>query len=324
MAGEASVGADGQLTAADDFVHESTADSWETETYWFGFFAPDQSLTGYLYGVVRPNLGVCSGGAMLWDDTAYLPWEIRHFDYQWHLPITLAPGDSFAQLPTGIDIEVLEPLSRYAIRYSSGQVSADLTFTGIGPPYTPQVGDPPFAAARHLDQPGRIVGTVTHEAGRMDIDCLAMRDRSWGPRDDRRPGRFGYTFGLVSEDHAFLSYSKPRGSSDQIFAGFYQRDGVRARLVDGHRSVDRDPATGAPTQVRIDATDDLDRVFTATGEWINRLCFTPYPRMVNWTTTLSWGIEGDSGIGEDQDVWPIERWSSYRRLHQARDAGAGP
>lgn len=305
--------AGGGLTAADDFVHDRTEDPWETETCWFSFCAPAQCLTGYLYVVARPNLGVCQGGAILWDDMACLPWEIPHFDYQWQLPFSVEPGDSFATTPTGVSVEVLEPLRRYKVRYDQRGVSVDLTFAAFTEPFTPQVGDPPFAAARHLDQPGRVTGAVTYDGRRIEIDCLAMRDRSWGPRDDQRPGRFGYTYGLASEDHAFLSYSKPSDGDDPVFTGFYLRDGSRARLVSGRRGVSRDPTTGAPTKVRIEAVDELDRRFTATGEALNRLCFTPYPRMVNWTTTLAWSIDGEDALGEDQDVWPVERWSSYRR-----------
>jgi hypothetical protein len=297
------------LSAADDLVHDVGTDAWQTETCWFSFYVPERGLTGYIYVGLRPNLGVGYGGVLLWDGSAHLPWDIPHFDYQWHLPSQAEAGDTFEQTPVSVSVRVLEPLSRYAVLYSRDDLDVELEFTAVSPPHVPQVGEPPFAAARHLDQPGRVTGSVTHEGRRLPVDCLAMRDRSWGPRDDRRPGRFGYTFALASADHGFLSYSNPRTDNDAVFAGYYERDGIRSRLIDGERSVTRDSAHGGPKLVRIDAVDELGRQLSATGEAVNRLCFTPYPRMLNWTTTLVWNIDDEQAYGEDQDVWPIERWA---------------
>lgn len=305
-------GSAAMLEPLDDLVHPVTNDPWETETCWFSFYVPDDRLTGYLYVVLRPNLGICAGGAVVWDDTAQLPWEIPHFDFQWHLPTDLKPGASFNKTPVGVGVRVLEPLSRYHVTYAHDDLAVDMTFTAVGEPHVPAHGEPPFAEARHLDQLGHVVGTLVRGETTTPIDCLAMRDRSWGPRDDRRPGRFGYTLGAATPDHGFLSYSRSREQTDDIFAGYLLRDGVRARLISGQRRVERDPAHGGPTRVTIEATDERGRSFTAEGRAVNRLCFTPYPRMLNWTTTLDWVIDGQPGRGEDQDVWPIQRWARHR------------
>jgi hypothetical protein len=298
---------------ADDYLHPHSDSPWETETCWFSLYDVEKSLTAYLYAVVRPNLGVCAGGAIVWDDSAYLPWEIPHFDYQWHAVSSLTVGSSLVETPVGVSVEAEQPLQQYRVRYSRDDLEIDVRFDAIAEPHVPQHGDPPFAAARHFDQPGHVTGSLVRAGVESRIDCLAMRDRSWGPRDDRRPGRFGYTFGTVSPDLAFLAYSQPKVASDRIFAGYLIRDGVRARLVSGDRSVRRDGVHGGPQSVVIDAVDELGRSLKAEGRAFNALCFTPYPRMLNWTTTLTWQIDGEFGVGEDQDVWPIHRWAAARR-----------
>ena len=62
------------FTADDDGLHALSDRWWETETAWFSFHHPERRLGGWLYTMVRPNIGTVAGGAWVWDDTAWLPW----------------------------------------------------------------------------------------------------------------------------------------------------------------------------------------------------------------------------------------------------------
>lgn len=64
--------------------------------------------------------------------------------------------------------------------------------------------------ARHFDQVGHVVGTVELDGERVDVDCYAIRDRSWGPRTERGYRRVGYTWG-GSAELSFLTFSAPSG-----------------------------------------------------------------------------------------------------------------
>ena len=63
---------------ADDGLHTGVMSDkwWETETAWFSFHHPERRLGGWLYTMVRPNIGTVAGGAWVWDDTAWLPWDV--------------------------------------------------------------------------------------------------------------------------------------------------------------------------------------------------------------------------------------------------------
>ena len=87
------------LSSSDDYPHHESDDPWETETWWFSFSISDQRLLGYVYVFIRPNLGTCGGGGMVWDDTAHLPWEVPYFSHQWSVPFRAGAGIGAAAVP---------------------------------------------------------------------------------------------------------------------------------------------------------------------------------------------------------------------------------
>ena len=56
------------LTTADDDLHPRNNDPWWTETVWFAWMVPERNLLGYYYLMMRPNLGIQAGGAVLRED----------------------------------------------------------------------------------------------------------------------------------------------------------------------------------------------------------------------------------------------------------------
>jgi hypothetical protein len=107
-----------RFTARDDRFHfaELGDDWWATETAWFSFHHPERCLGGWFYTIVRPNIGTVAGGAWVWDDSAYLPWEVLYSALE--LPRDQDLDD--CRLPTGVAIKVLEPGQRYALGYDDG------------------------------------------------------------------------------------------------------------------------------------------------------------------------------------------------------------
>lgn len=127
---------------------------WETETCWFAFCVPERNLMGYLYTWIRPNLGIAGGGTLVWDDTAYLPWEVPFFDYNHSIPLPEGLDLRDATLPTGMRVKVIEPLTSYELgyRYPYGDMfEAELRFDALTPPHVFTRGEPPFTIASHID-----------------------------------------------------------------------------------------------------------------------------------------------------------------------------
>jgi hypothetical protein len=297
----------------DDQPHCETDDPWETETWWFSFSVPERELLGYLYTFARPNLHVCGGGAMVWDGTGFLPWEVPYFEHQWTIPFTEDIRGRRLVFPTGMTLETLGRATRYAVSYQGEGLQADLEFNGIMEANRFSTGKYPFVKATHLDQPGRVMGEVRLHDEVIRVDCLAMRDRSWGgPRTDLKNTRVSYAFAAASPQSAFLVFSRPKGSEEIVNTGYFLRDGVRADVVEGHRFTSRDRSAAWPLSIRIEAVDALGRELKAEGECVNRIAFTPYPKMLNWSSLTRWSYDGTVGWGEDQDVWPLNNWRTAR------------
>lgn len=56
------------FTPRDDHFHfeEMGDDRRATETAWFSFHYPERRLGGWLYTLIRPNIGTVAGGAWIW------------------------------------------------------------------------------------------------------------------------------------------------------------------------------------------------------------------------------------------------------------------
>ena len=261
------------LGPEDDGFHPSSDHWWETETAWFAFNVPERRLGGWFYNQVLAVQGTCNGGAWVWDDS---PAGALYERNQSGLPLPEDRDLRAITLPNGNSITVVEPLLRYELRYADpGRFEADLLFTGIMPPHSHELGVAPFWKGRHFDQPGRVQGHIVLHGERIEVDCFASRDRSWGPRpmgpDPRRPPGdgaprppraprpetgVGYAFATASERDGFLAYTLPHeDGSDELTAGYLLRDGTYAPLVNGRRTVALAPTTRFVRAIHLEATD---------------------------------------------------------------------
>jgi hypothetical protein len=289
---------------------------WETETAWFAFCCPERKLGGWLYSMFRPNIGTVAGGAWIWDDTAHLPWEVPYSANYTALRIPRDQDLDDIALPTGVTIKALEPLKRYRLGFKDeDRLTLDLTYEAIMEPRALHKSESSFKNLAHFDQFGRVTGHIVLHGESIAIDCYAIRDRSWGPRPEHRPGKSAYVTGIASPEDAFLAVTKWNDETDPIAYGFMIRDGKIGDLVSGRRIVERHPATGFVTRITIEGSDEHGRELHAEGRrlsgiTINRHSFIDHNGLIAWT------INGKVGHGEDQDMWPVHRWSAFRR--QAR------
>jgi len=310
------------FTAVDDEFHfDQMSDRWwETETAWFAFCAPDRKLGGWLYSMARPNIGTIAGGCWIWDDTATLPWEVPYSANYTALRLPKDQKLTDIQFPTGVRIKALEPLTRYALGFEDGDLlKLDLTFDAVMPPRALRKGDSSFKHLNHFDQFGHVTGTIVLHGETIAIDCLAIRDRSWGPRPEHRPGKSAYVTGIASKDDAFLAVTKWNDDTDPVAYGFLIQDGVTGDLVEGRRIVERDPEQGWVNRITIEAKDEHGRDLLAVGRRLSGIIINRHS-FIDSNGLIEWDINGKIGHGEDQDMWPVSRWSAFRR--DARKASA--
>ncbi len=97
-----------------------------------------------------------------------------------------------------------------------------------------------------------------------------------------------------------------------IAYGFLRREGVTAPLVEGTRVTERDDDHRWITQVRLAARDTLGRTLNATGTSRSRIVINRHT-FIDINSLVRWEMDGATGWGEDQDMWPVHRWSRVRR-----------
>jgi hypothetical protein len=301
------------IAPEDDNFHEVGDRWWATETAWFSFHCAERNLGGWLYSLVRPNIGTCAGGAWIWDDSATSPWEVPYSRNLSAMRLPVARDLRSIRLPTGVSIEAVQPLNEYRLRFEDEpHIRIDLRFLAVMPPWPFSHGAAPFLESTHFDQLGRVVGEVTLHGESIPIDCLSVRDRSWGPRPEHRPRRLAYCFGSPSADHAFFITSNPTPDSDAVSHGYLLREGHASDVVAGRRHVERDPANGWITTVSVEGRDRDGRDFHAVGESVSRMAVNRHAA-VTWTSLVRWSLDGQIGWGEDQDMWPVQQWSAFHR-----------
>ena len=304
-----------EFAARDDDFHFSLMGDrwWMTETSWFAFCNPAEKLGGWLYTMARPNIGTVAGGAWVWDHTAHLPWEVLYNANYTALRLPRDQDLSNITLPTGVSIKAVEPTMGYELGIDGGAVcQARLRFQGVMPPRPLRKGGSPFGASNHFDQFGRVTGTVTLGERVVEIDCLGMRDRSWGPRPEHRPKKSAYVTGMATPNEGFLAVTKWEGDEEHVAYGFLIRDGEAADLVSGRRHVERDPAQGWVTRITIEGRDERGRTLRAVGTRLSGIIINRHS-FIDSNGLIEWDIDGHTGHGEDQDMWPVHDWAAMRR-----------
>ncbi|TWG92065.1 hypothetical protein L598_005100000110 [Mesorhizobium sp. J18] len=311
-----------QITPRDDSFHfnEMSDRWWITETAWFSFCKPEMNLGGWLYSMFRPNIGTVAGGAWVWDDSASVPWEVPYSANYTALRIPENADLNDIALPTGVSLKTLKPLTTYRLGFhDEDRLMMDLIFDATMPPRPMRKANSSFQKLSHFDQFGHVTGTITLHGRVIDIDCLAIRDRSWGPRPEHRPGRSAYVTGIASPGDAFLAVTKWNDPDYAIAYGFLMEDGIIGDIVSGRRMVERDPETGYVARITIEGRDEHGRELQAEGRRLSGIVLNRHS-FIDSNSLIEWSINGKTGHGEDQDMWPVHSWSAMRR--QMREGAA--
>ena len=311
------------FTERDDRFHfeEMAGDWWATETAWFSFSRPERRLGGWFYTMARPNIGTVAGGAWIWDDSAHLPWEALYSANYTALELPRDQDLNDITLPTGVSIRVIEPCMSYELSYNDDtRLQAFLRFDGVMPPEPLTSTGSTFGRSHHFDQIGRVSGEIVLHGETIPIDCLAVRDRTWGRRREDRPRQAAYVTGVASPEHGFLAVTNVEEDRNPVSYGFLHRDGRTHSLIHGERRFGRDSDNGWITRVELHASDAEGRELHAVGTPLSRMVINRHT-FIDMNSLIQWDINGERGHGEDQDMWPVHRWSRMR--HNARSANEG-
>lgn len=298
------------LSIADHFGPRDDNPYWN-ESVWFSFSIPERRIHGLIQYYFRPNMGMLNGGPAMWDASGRFQWNALYYNWS-HLQAMPAGADKFhMKARNSLSCEVLEPMHRYAIRYDHEGFTMDLEWTAIGAAHELKTGDAGQQATAkfHIEQPGRMKGTITRHGEAFPIDCFSMRDTSFGARDYESLARGGYFWG-ISADSSFHALCMGAGTHAASVGGFIWKDGQLGSLVSGRREVIEWGDLG-PSKVLFEGEDTLGRTMRATGVIDPGLVFTGYTdHTVVWSLT-EWDWDGVTHWGDNQEFCPGEH---FRRI----------
>lgn len=313
----------------DDRLHLGSTDPYWNESAWFGFTVPDRLITGWVYFYHRPNMNYSVGGVALWDPSGEN--QVDCLCYDWGNTVPLPDGaDMFDfTLDSGLTVAMRKPLESFTLDFAGDGCTVDLTWDAIDAPQSAgkvEADTMPGGTAGwgkgHYNQAGRIQGSVTLGGSSLDIDCLYLRDHSWGPRRFSSNPRGDFASVVASERSAFCvmaASDQPRatdpcvGVPDPLAFGWYLRDGETSRLVSATRTVTSRDAAGRPLEIVLDGTDELGRELHAVGRTRNTLRWNGYAFLYMFWCMTEWEFDGQTAIGEEQDYFPIQHARQYLR-----------
>ena len=285
------------------------------ETNPFLFNIPEHRISGVLYVVTRPVLGVCMSDITVQDRFSQVWEEQLYIDNQQHLPCPKSLSQY--ELPNGLAVRVIEPLKHYHACYEGiDDTRIDLEFKALMDPF--DMNDPaqdPSAAGRlghgwshafggHFEITGRVTGEAILRGKPYKIDCIDTLDRSWGPRQERDNANVIWLHGSFGERltvHALVAFDPVKSAAfGPLISGYVLEDG----RVYGMTAVEgRTERHGLyPMSTVLQATDTRGKTFKLTAAAMNCAPWAPYPSVLYVQALMRWNHEGAIGYGVQQDV----------------------
>lgn len=250
------------LKPEDDRRHAPTSDAamWG-ESWYFNVYDPEQDIAFFTRVGIYPNKGVANMAVLL----AVGGREVYNRSWQ-HLP--LPEGDIDTGLAVGgVVYQAIELLRRYQITYADEltPLEVDLAWEGIMPAHNAMAGQTENAATGfHLEQAGRITGTIRFRNREWKIDGVGNRDHSTGVRNWAAFSHHELAW-PVFEDNTALGILRIHFVDGRHADLCWAYDGavVRQLTLDRYDTVLN--SEGKAVSAQVDATDDQGTQYRITA-----------------------------------------------------------
>lgn len=302
----------------DRFCTTATQDPYWNESCWFSFSIPEKEIHAMVYFFFRPNMNLLMGGPIVWDGTGAHTWDCLYYD--WHHFQTIPEGAQKFDFRshTSLEVRVVEPQRQYRLAYDQPDFKLDLLWTGLEPPHHflgMEIEATGMSADNrmHLEQMGRATGSMELRGERMEIDCYALRDSSWGVRQMDGVKRGSYFWAILDADNAFHAQVMGEGDEMRVVGGFLKLEGVTSSLCGGKRVV-TEMGRVTPTLFDLTLEDEKGRTLDVKARSLSDLMVNFYPRVqVVWSLLEADFGGGRMGWGDIQEFQPLEQFRKMVR-----------
>lgn len=321
-------------------------DPYTVHTHYFGFTVPEAELGCFIYLRWQPGLNLSQGGASIFrglDNLTLL--DVDHHDYRATMPWPAVDGGSI-RVANGLEIDVLEPGALIAVRYRSpdGAVSFATEHRAVTPLLV-RGHIVPGEEDHHADgsQAGgseqfmHCTGSLSLRGETFEIDCMAVRDRSWSqirredPGGARRTPPLGWTPMYFGPDLAVNAVSIEAADTDPTWLGVYDvppgaptsfyswlvTDGESRGLIEVRRDVlERHPISHVATRQRLDVVDETGASHAFVGEAIAIAPMHSWPNVSFHDSVYRWTDErGRVAHCTYQEIW-FDEYQRAMRSHR--------
>lgn len=175
-------------------------------------------------------------------------------------------------------------------------------------------GCPDYVATNRIEQSGRVQGTVRIGDRRIAFQSFGARDHSWGTRDWQTPQHWKWLHAQAGPDLC-LHFWELQARGRRQLRGYVLRDGKIAEVDALEVDFDHD---GRYNQTRLVAEihDSAGRTTRLTGNHYAHFPLIPGPHTVLNEGAMTCEIEGRTGVGWSEFMWP----SAYLDYIRARGA----
>lgn len=281
-----------------------------TETLFIIFSVPEAGISGSIYTLARPNLGVCHSSIDVHRGFCLEPWKVHHNDAQMHL--ACPPDFSDFQLSNGLRFKAHDE-RRCQFDYTSldGNCALEIEYEAVcdpfdmhDPTHNPLMITAPVADYHgwnngHMESKGLITGSVRLGDKTYRVNCIDGMNKSWGVRRDwGNKGAAWVHIDLGEGLNAFMVLALRFENKEVVYGplnfGFVVVDGERRPLVKATMRGER----SSMLIMRADVTfeDDRGDSYQAVGTTIAAApWYTFNPSSVAFQSLLRW--ESGSRVG---------------------------
>lgn len=307
--------------------HERPSADWTwTETIFLFFSVPEEGISGSIYVLARPNLGVCHSSIEIHKGFCLHPWQSDFADAQMHLPcpedfsnFTLKNGLSFA-------VDNTDNANNVPRDFNFNYVSKDercrfdLKYAALSDPFDPHNPDhnpllaEDISSARvpgydgwhngHMEGVGRITGSLELNGKTYQVDCIDGMDKSWGPRPDYGQQGASWLHVTTQDFSAFLAVALQFDQKELVYGplrfGYVSSNGKNIGIVEAELQSQRRDMHALRTAIEF--KDANGKSYSASGTAIAAgPWYTFNPACVSYQTLMRWECNGSTGVSHFTD-----------------------
>ena len=211
----------------DDFVHAASGEiALFQDSHWAMWYDDVQGVAGMHRLAVHPTAGTSNFWCAIFTTDG-----LRYRGAGWDLP-WVAVEEPVYRVAPGQQIDLNG--GEYRLRISEPDCQVDMLWKSDQPMFSYLGDDSTTAemASNHFEGVGRMAGIVTLDAQTRDVDAIAFRDRSWGPRAYSAVRSHRWFAGTFGPDLCFSATAVLAVGGRLVYDGILVENGKHYRTSD--------------------------------------------------------------------------------------------